>query len=148
MSLDVYLELPGKSGEVRTAIFVREEGRIIEISREEWDRRHPGKEPSTVRVGGDKTVYTGNITGNLIPMANAASIYNHLWRPEEVPALQASDLIGPLTDGLVALRTDPEKFKKLNPENGWGDYEGLVEFVQEYLGACMANPDAVIRVSR
>jgi hypothetical protein len=148
MSLDVYLESPGQEGPARRAIFVRESGGTVEISREEWDRRHPGTEPSTVDIGGGDEVYSSNITHNLNTMADAAGIYQHLWRPEEVQATKACDLIGPLADGLGILRADPEKFKKLNPENGWGDYEGLVEFVEKYLAACKANPDAMIRVSR
>jgi len=38
--------------------------------------------------------------------------------------------------------------KKHNPKNGWGDYEGLVRFVKEYLKACIDYPDAEIKVSR
>lgn len=42
----------------------------------------------------------------------------------------------------------PDKFKKLNPANGWGDYDGLLAFVAAYLEACMEHPDATVRVSR
>jgi hypothetical protein len=42
----------------------------------------------------------------------------------------------------------PEKYKTLNPSNGWGSYEGLIEFVKKYHSACLDNPEAEIRVSR
>jgi hypothetical protein len=93
-------------------------------------------------------VYWRNITHNLVPMADKAGIYKHLWRPDEIGITKAGQLVEPLADGLAKLSNDPERFKKLNPENGWGSYEGLVAFVTEYLAACVANPDADVRVSR
>lgn len=94
------------------------------------------------------SIYSANITHNLNHMAEEAGIYKHLWRPEELGITKASELIQPLTEGLAALKSDPERFKKFNPANGWGDYGGLVRFVDEYLSACGANPDATLEVSR
>lgn len=93
-------------------------------------------------------VYSGNITHNLNRMAEAAGIYYHLWRPDEIGITQAALLVIPLTEGLQRLLADPEKFKELNPENGWGNYENLVEFVRAYRDACEANPDATVEASR
>lgn len=93
-------------------------------------------------------VYQRNVTHNLNKMADAAGIYQHLWRPGELGLTKAGELIDPLRSGLVLLLSDPERFKAFNPENGWGSYEGLVDFVGEYLAACEAHPDAEIRISR
>ena len=90
------------------------------------------------------SVYDLNITHNLTKMANEAGIYKHLWRPEELGIIHAIDLIAPLNEGLSRLKAEPELFKKFNPENGWGDYETLVEFVEDYIVACVKNPDATI----
>lgn len=60
----------------------------------------------------------------------------------------AKDLIKPLTDGLALLKADPEKFMKFDAPNGWGTYEHFVAFVEDYLAACIDNPDATIGVSR
>lgn len=89
-----------------------------------------------------------NITHNLNHMAEAAGIYKVLWRPEENEIECARDLISPLSEGLRLLRADPERFKKLNPSNGWGDYDGLVRFVEKYLNACILFPDSKPMVSR
>ena len=94
------------------------------------------------------TVYSGNITHNLNKMADAAGIYKLLWRPEEIGITKASEVIEPLRIGISVLKSDPEKFKKFNPENGWGSYEILVRFAEEYLKSCEENPDADISVSR
>jgi len=94
------------------------------------------------------SVFEYNITHNLNTMAEEAGIYKELWRPEELQITKAEQLIKPLTDGLALLIAEPERFKKLNPENGWGDYEGLVTFVSKYLEACNDYPDAEIEASR
>lgn len=93
-------------------------------------------------------IYWRNITHNLNSMADEAGIYKCLWRPDEIGIKKASQMIEPLRAGLTLLKGDPGRFKKFNPPNGWGDYDGLVEFVTDYLAACEANPDADVHVSR
>ena len=93
-------------------------------------------------------VYSRGITHNLNTMADKAGIYCHLWRPDEIGITLAQELIEPLTKGLELLKSDPTMYKVLNPSNGWGDYDYLVEFVEGYLKACVENPDAEVRVCR
>ena len=93
-------------------------------------------------------VYESNITHNLGAMAIEAGIYQHLWQPEEIGITTAAELIEPLTAGLALLKSDPARFEKHNASNGWGMYENFVPFVEEYLAACVENPDAEISVSR
>jgi hypothetical protein len=93
-------------------------------------------------------VYSRNITHNLNKMAMEAGIYEALWRPEEIGVTTAKQLVPLLETGLETLRSDPERFEKFNPENGWGDYENLVSFVETYLQACKENPDAEVRACR
>jgi hypothetical protein len=151
MSLDVFLK---SDDDVQglphgPQIFVRESGRLVSISRDEWDERYPDKEPVTVEFSEpDNELYWANITHNLAKMAGQAGIYKHLWRPDEIHMERAGKLIEPLQVGLATLKSDPERFKQLNPSNGWGNYDGLVRFVEEYLQACEKYPNARIEVSR
>ena len=104
-----------------------------------------------VRVGVNQKeieVYTRNITHNLNIMAGEAGIYKHVWRPEELNITNAIELINPLTEGLELLKSDPDRFKKFNPENGWGNYGILVEFVAKYLEACKEFPETEILANR
>ena len=96
----------------------------------------------------DKEVYWSNITHNLGRMANEAGIYQALWRPEEIGITKASQLVGPLSEGLLKLVGEPGRFEALNASNGWGKWENFVPFVAKYLEACKNNPDAAVRVSR
>jgi hypothetical protein len=94
------------------------------------------------------TVFNCNITHNLGGMAEAAGIYKHLWRPEELGIKKAKELIEPLEVGLALLKSDPERFKEFNPLNLWGSYDGLVSFVEKYLAACKEYPNADVSASR
>jgi hypothetical protein len=100
------------------------------------------------------SVYSGNITHNLNSMAaavvlsNGLTLYQILWRPEEHGLKFARDISDLLDEGWNILLSDPEKYKKYDPPNGWGSYDGLCNFVYRYRNACWDNPDAELRVSR
>ena len=93
-------------------------------------------------------IFESNITHNLGKMAAEAGIYTALWRPEDIGAKKATDIIKPLRIGLAALCEAPDYFRTFDSPNGWGQYRHLVQFVEEYLGACEASPEARIVVSR
>lgn len=81
-------------------------------------------------------------------MAEAAGLYMHLWRPEEIGITKASELVTPLCDGLNKLKAYPKKYETFNSPNGWGLYKHFVPFVENYLNACIENPEATVSVSR
>lgn len=151
MSLDVYLTT--KEPQIKKAssgIFVRENGQTKEITQEEWNAKYPGEIPVKFEQEETETneVYSANITHNLNIMAREAGVYEHLWRPDEITISKARELIEPLREGLHKLKLEPEKYKKFNPKNGWGSYDGLVKFVENYLNACYEYPEADVRASR
>jgi hypothetical protein len=100
------------------------------------------------------SVFSSNITHNLNSMAaavvlsNGLTLYQVLWRPDEHGLKFARDISDLLDEGWNILLADPEKYKKYDPPNGWGSYEGLCNFVYRYRNACWDNPDAELRVSR
>lgn len=104
------------------------------------------------------SVWTRNITHNLGTMAQAVvvdpdkdiplTLYDVLWRPEEHDLMLAHEIVDYLDLGWNMLMAEPEKYKAFNPENGWGSYEGLCDFVYHYRNACWDNPFAELSVSR
>ena len=101
------------------------------------------------------SVYSANITHNLgkmaseVKLSNAMTLYDILWRPDEQKDLKcAKDISELLDEGWNILLSDPEKFKKFEPDNGWGSYEGLEKFVYNYRNACWDNPDTELRIWR
>ena len=147
MSLDVYL-MGDTEQVVPEKIYVRSDGRVSELTREEWNALHPERVPVAIDSHKTKELYWANITHNLNQMANQAGLYGYLWRPGELGITKASDLIAPLATGLSFLKSHPDELRRFEPSNGWGTYEGLVEFVEKYLEACQAFPEATVQVSR
>jgi hypothetical protein len=100
------------------------------------------------------SVYDNNITHNLSKMAsevklsNGLSLYDVLWRPDEHELELAEDIAELLDEGWNILLSEPDRFKQLNPENGWGNYDNLCKFVYEYRTACWNEPNATIEVCR
>ena len=100
------------------------------------------------------SVYEANITHNLNTMAmevklsDGNSLYEIMWRPGETGYFKAKEIADLLDEGWNILLSEPEYFKKFNPENGWGNYEALCNFVYNYRNACWDNPDAELRISR
>lgn len=135
----------------------------VDLIRKRWISYDEGK---THEVE-EEIVYSANITHNLNQMATAAGIYEALWRPyllkteidfgddyqaewefEDSQTILAQELIPLLEKGLESLLSKPESYKKFNPENGWGSYDGLVRFVEKYLTACKEYPEAIVKTDR
>ncbi len=103
-------------------------------------------------------VYEGNLTHNLGKMASACGLYNAMWRPyklfgyeddqEEHVYISADMIIESLEAGIKELKENPKKYKKLNPENGWGDYDGLLRVAEKYLNHCKVYPEAEVHTCR
>ena len=93
-------------------------------------------------------VYSANITHNLNEMAKVAGIYSELWRPEDVCAIFAKDIVVEIANGLKKMVENPAVYEKYNAPNGWGTYNNFLPWVAKYLRACRDHPNAVIYISR
>lgn len=90
-------------------------------------------------------VFSVNYTHNVSEMWDLAGIYDDLYNSD---GKLAKDIVGNLIFGLKKMLDNPDKFKKLNPENGWGDYDGAVKVLNEIISACNEYPDAEISISK
>jgi hypothetical protein len=147
MSLDVYLYDKSTVMKKGTGVFIRENGKNRELTIEEVIKKYPDADVVEQEYNNDY-VFESNITHNLGIMAKEAGIYQACWRPEEINAEYASDIIPLLEKGLKDLKAKPEHYKQFNASNGWGSYEHFVPWVEEYLNACKQYPNAKIEVSR
>lgn len=93
-------------------------------------------------------LYSANITHNLGAMADEAGLYKPLWRPDENGITVAGQLIEPLKAGIAAMKAEPARFKKLEPENKWGTFTAFLPWLENLLDACERHPKATVRVSR
>lgn len=121
----------------------------VYLTREKWVSYDNGQ-THTVE---SEEVYSANITHNLNKMADAAGIYNCLWRPDECYQSEdgnvyAKDLIVPIREGLEKLERSPVIYRAFNAPNGWGLYEHFVPWIERYLHACIEYPESIVTVSR
>jgi len=85
-----------------------------------------------------------NVTYNLGKMwyaaAAAAGIDQHkLIQIEGLTGIEAKLIVRGVLDELMS---DPETYRAMNPGNGWGSYEGLVEVAKTVYAACDDHPSA------
>jgi hypothetical protein len=94
------------------------------------------------------SVFEANVTHNLTKMAAEAGIYEALWHPELTTIKKASELAAVLEPAISDMKARPEYYKRFNPENGWGSYEGFINWLGRLYDACIEHTDAEIQVNR
>jgi len=137
MSLDLYL-LSNKPIKKRgTGVYIRENGRTRELETIEEVRQHfPDSDLSHISeyVYETEDAWHGNVTHNLNTMASHVpvhekTLYELLWRPDEIGYEQLNaEYATELYLGFTYLKTHRTELEQYNPENGWGDYDLLLNF--------------------
>lgn len=86
-------------------------------------------------------VFYKNITHNLSKMAKAVdyNFYETIWKGSQF--ILPKDIFI-LKNGLEKLLNNKNFYKNFEPSNGWGTYEDLVSFVEDYINALEEFPDA------
>lgn len=88
-----------------------------------------------------------NLTYNLSPMLRAAGFpgwQETVGRLAEVQPVTAKRVL-PVFDAVLAeLRADPDRYRAMNPENGWGSYDQAVRTLDDFVEAIRPHPDALI----
>ena len=133
MSLDFYVYVPEYHA------YVRHNGKTeaIALENEECERKH-----------------VGNITHNLnemaihVPVSDTLTLYNVLWRPDESDLNTTDDILEYVTIGLKYLIDHKKDLLQYNPDNGWGDYDGLLDFTKRVGSACLFHPHCKIEAER
>lgn len=155
MSLDITIISPEPIKKKSTGIYSRIDGQTRELTRAEVLKIFPGMESWQITEEEIKTneFWHGNITHNLTEMAEDClsfdeeyqryNLYGLLWRDTQVPftGVYLNIYIAHLAYCLYVLKNDPDHFKKFNPSNGWGTYEQLCNFVEEFIKALVNMPE-------
>lgn len=92
--------------------------------------------------------YPPRVTETRCPTYNLCGMFSlALGRPiRELDGMLAADAAPILEAATVAMKKRPAKFKKLNPANGWGSYEGALESLCWLLEECKEHPKAMVSV--
>ena len=160
MSLDLYIISPKPVVKHGTGVYIRENGRNVELKTMEEVRAHfPDSDLSHIHEFDytDENYWHANITHNMgemareVPVAGTElTLYDLLWHPEEHGFSSAGDTgyrVGVLM-GFLYLRNHRDELIRFNPENGWGNYELLLSFTLDFLQhLIMAGDDYSIMAS-
>jgi len=82
-------------------------------------------------------------TYNLTPMWRKAGIVVDGAR--ELDGLNAGKIAPILTAGLIDALRHAVDYEALNPENGWGDYEGFIKILTKFTRLAWAHPTGTLR---
>jgi hypothetical protein len=100
-----------------------------------------------VDTGGDSPrtieIFSRNITHNVAPMWRKAGVWRALYESE---GMLAGDLVECLEKGVTDMAVHRDEYEMLNPANGWGDYQGALDFLTEFTAECRSNPKAIVHV--
>lgn len=146
MSLDIIFTRPRKSTDTCMSSFV---GRTILI--QTYDDTY-GCDSSGVSV--DDAII--NITHNLNKMAmrisltESTTLYDILWHgDEQSPAIEFGyQFESYLLKAIPYMIEHKEDLLSLNPENGWGNFDSLLQFTKECLAYSILYPNDTITFSR
>ena len=152
MSLDLYIISKKLVKHKGTGIYIRENGKTKELSLGEAEGLYVSDSINEI-TSEDNIYWHGNITHNLGAMADhcycycpdKTSLHSILWRPEETTLLivsgkLTSSYVKALSICLEELKEHRDYYEKFNPNNGWGNYDTLVNFTDSFLVALNKIP--------
>lgn len=90
-----------------------------------------------------KEYFTANITHNLTAMWVRADCYGALY---ESHGKKAGTIVAKLSSAIAYMEEHEDAYRRLNPGNGWGSYEGALSFLRRLRDACQHWQEAVIHV--
>ena len=99
------------------------------------------------KVSGDMVeLASENYTHNTNGMIRQAGIPD--WPYDFLDNLRdngkAGDMVEPLQRVLRNMRSEPAKYRAMNPPNGWGNYASLIPVLERLVDACEDFPDASV----
>lgn len=111
-----------------------------------------GAEPATV---GPDLGYTYNVDKMFAAaLGDVSEGLEHasdvIFKRDRGPALErfrgkeAGLVAHELTEAISRMAARPDDYKVFNPDNGWGDYDGALEFLERFRDACAEHPKAKV----
>jgi hypothetical protein len=96
----------------------------------------------------DSHYEVGNYTGNVSQM------WSHAFRQSGAKPELLSDLDGRLAKeaapelaaAVSHMASHPEEYEPMNPGNGWGDHNGALRYLVNFLLACRYHPDFKVQM--
>jgi hypothetical protein len=83
---------------------------------------------------------------------NVSKMWHYIYPDDDymlhIEGLKGKETIKLLQDSYRKLKNNEHELVKMNPKNGWGSYEGFLEFISKLIQASIKYPDDVWSASR
>lgn len=89
-------------------------------------------------------IYEANVTYNLSKMYYKCIDTEKGYK--KLDGMNCKEALPIINNAIRDMLNNADEYRKLNPTNGWGSYEGLLKQMQEMRNCCESNPDGIIRV--
>ncbi len=97
------------------------------------------------RAAGELETEVGNYTYNCGRMF-ATATGEDKWI-SDLDGMLCKDALPLITKAVENMEKDPETYRAMNPENGWGNYDSFLKYVRKFRDACAKYPDSKVVVS-
>jgi len=97
--------------------------------------------PECVTCGHSEEYFHSNYTYNVSKMWY--EIYPDAEGMVDIDKMTGTEAYKTLCHARTILEENPSKFIKMNPENGWGNYHGFLDFINALIKACLEHPTGV-----
>lgn len=98
----------------------------------------------SIKAMRETEIYEGNVTYNLAPM-----YYKCIDKElgfKKLNEMNCKEALPTINKAIEEMLNNADEYRKLNPKNGWGSYEGLLATLQEMRNCCEKNPDGKIEI--
>lgn len=99
------------------------------------------------------TINTGKGEWRVVDIGNYTSNVSGMWfdalggqRLSALNGRKASDVIELLQTAIADMEARPEYYSMMNPSNGWGNYEGAVNYLKNILRECLEHPLTTLEI--
>lgn len=90
-------------------------------------------------------IYDTNITYNLADMYYKCIDKEKGFK--KLDGMNCKEALPIINNAIQDMLNNADEYRKLNPKNGWGSYEGLLSRLQEMRNCCENNLDGIIDIS-
>lgn len=89
-------------------------------------------------------IYEANVTYNLADMYYKCIDKDKGFR--KLDGMNCKEALPIIENAIKDMLNNADEYRKLNPKNGWGSYEGLLKVLQEMRSCCESNLDGSINI--
>ena len=102
-------------------------------------------EPVIVGDGGGRNNYTSNVSG--MYRKAFSKVKETTFQLDDLDNMKCKDALPLLRRAIEEMENNPADYIPMNPENGWGNYGGAIDYLRRIAKDCIGHDRAWIEIS-